>query len=243
VTVVQTAPILIVDSGRILFIGPVDDVAMHKAMVPVFGAGIDREFELSFEHEKRSCRAEIVAANVRRAVRAFGSRLAVMPIDPVLIASDIQSTDDAISALRKLALGYETGSWDALAKACGLAETRSEYPHHLLYATELIVASVDENVPAADIATSVGLSISRLEHLFQRYIGTTMRSYRLWRRLRVVVTVLQEGGSITDAAVCAGFFDAAHFSNAFKRTFGVTPSSIFSPDLRIHLVAHDDLNL
>jgi AraC-like DNA-binding protein len=89
----------------------------------------------------------------------------------------------------------------------------------------------------------VGLSISRLEHLFQRYIGTTMRSYRLWRRLRVVVTVLQEGGSITDAAVCAGFFDAAHFSNAFKRTFGVTPSSIFSPDLRIHLVAHDDLNL
>ncbi|MFT4581524.1 MAG: hypothetical protein ACI915_000545 [Gammaproteobacteria bacterium] len=31
-----------------------------------------------------------------------------------------------------------------------------------------------------------------------------MRSYRLWRRLRVVITVLQDDGSLTDAAVAAG---------------------------------------
>jgi AraC-like DNA-binding protein len=105
----------------------------------------------------------------------------------------------------------------------------------------LIVAALAEKLPAAGLAGSVGLSVSRLEHLFQTHVGTTIRSYRSWRRMTVVIYILREGGSLTDATVAAGFFDAPHFSNAFKRAFGVTPSSISSPDLRIHLVARDDL--
>jgi len=97
------SPQLIVDSGGILYIRRADEVASHKAMVPVFGAGLDADFEILFEHEKRRCRTAMVGANVTRSVRAFGHRLAVMPLDPVLMSGAEPVQEASLAALQTLA--------------------------------------------------------------------------------------------------------------------------------------------
>ncbi len=241
------SPTLVLDVGRILYIGLVEDVAEHKAMVPVFGAGVDGDFELSFGARRCLQRTGVVRSKVPHGVRAFGRRLAVMPIDPSACISALDSTGEdevfdiprpgaALDALRSLAEGYSDAAWLALGTAVGMSAAIGDYPEPLSAAMRLIDQDADENLPAEKLAAEVGLSVSRLQHLFQARAGATLRSYRMWRRFRAVMGAVQRGRTLTEAAHEAGFFDAAHFSSAFKRTFGVTPSFVFSEDLRVHVV-------
>lgn len=74
------------------------------------------------------------------------------------------------------------------------------------------------------IASRVGLSPSRLIHLFSDQVGTPIRSYARWLRLKRAASMVIAGKSITDAAHHAGFSDAAHFSRTFRSSFGLTPT-------------------
>lgn len=86
---------------------------------------------------------------------------------------------------------------------------------------------MDEAAGHTRLAHLVDLSVSRLTHLFKQETGVTLRLYQQWVKLRMAARMLQDRMHITHAAHDGGFADAAHFANAFKRTFGVTPSDIF----------------
>lgn len=73
---------------------------------------------------------------------------------------------------------------------------------------------------AAAEATGVYLSHSRLRHLFVEHTGLAFKTYMVWQRLVRAVGLYSEGRSLTEAAHEAGFADSAHFSRAFKGTFG-----------------------
>ena len=75
----------------------------------------------------------------------------------------------------------------------------------------------------ADIA---GLSPSRLMHVFTESVGVPLRPYVLWLRLQRACGELMRGASLTGAAHCAGFSDAAHMSRTFRRMLGTTPSEL-----------------
>ncbi len=75
----------------------------------------------------------------------------------------------------------------------------------------------------ASRAKAVGLSPSRLQHRFRAHTGMALRPYLRWRRLLTGLSAVREGSSLTDAALTAGFADAAHFSRTLRRHFGVTP--------------------
>ncbi len=74
-----------------------------------------------------------------------------------------------------------------------------------------------------DLARTVGLSASRLRHLFAEQIGMSFRRYTLWLRLNAVLDELLEGASLTTGAHAAGFADSAHLSRTFRRMFGIVP--------------------
>ena len=71
------------------------------------------------------------------------------------------------------------------------------------------------------------LSISRphLTELFVRDVGTSIRSYRLWRRLMRALFAFAQGDA-TSAAHAAGFADLAHFSRTCRRMLGYTPTAL-----------------
>src|SRR5215813_2071843 len=77
------------------------------------------------------------------------------------------------------------------------------------------------------LAEAVGLSPSRLMHVFTESIGIPLRPYLSWLRLQRAAAAIVSGKvSLTEAAHAAGFADAAHMSRSFKRALGVAPSAL-----------------
>jgi len=95
-------------------------------------------------------------------------------------------------------------------------------------AKEALEARLAEPPKQAELAAELGLSGSRLGHLFSAEVGLPMRRYVLWMRLRAALTEALATGSMTDAALAAGFADAAHFTRTCRRMFGLAPST-FAP--------------
>ncbi|TXD41247.1 helix-turn-helix transcriptional regulator [Lujinxingia vulgaris] len=72
----------------------------------------------------------------------------------------------------------------------------------------------------------VHLSKSRFLHLFSQHVGTPWRSYLIWRRALVAITLASKGASLTEAAHAAGYADSAHLSRQCLDLFGFSPSDI-----------------
>lgn len=85
---------------------------------------------------------------------------------------------------------------------------------------------LDEPLTLAGAAAGIPLSPSRLRHLFVEQTGLAFKTYVLWLRLFRAVQGYSEGLSLTEAAHAAGFADSAHFSRAFKRTFGLPATTL-----------------
>lgn len=79
-------------------------------------------------------------------------------------------------------------------------------------------------VSGMELAARVGISVSRLTHLFTEQVGIPLRRYVLWSRLRIAITRVQAGDDLTGAAHGAGFADSAHLSRTTREMFGLPPS-------------------
>lgn len=115
---------------------------------------------------------------------------------------------------------------------CGSVE-RSMEPRGRHSAVEAALARLPElvregAVDVKQLANEMGLSASRLSHVFAEEIGTPIRSYVRWLRLVNAAERLATGTSITQAAHDAGFADGPHFTRTFRSMFGLAPSEAVS---------------
>lgn len=79
-------------------------------------------------------------------------------------------------------------------------------------------------LPVAALAKDVGLSSSRLMHLFSQQMGAPLRRFMLWLRLRRGISLIDSRGSVTEVAQAAGFYDSAHYTHVVNAMYGVRPS-------------------
>lgn len=100
-----------------------------------------------------------------------------------------------------------------------------------------IIQSLDEKAISADeLAARVGLSTSRLLHLFSESMGTPLRPYLQWLRLIDALVRVMNGTSVARAAVEAGFADASHLNRTTQRFLGMRPLDFTRrPDLTIEV--------
>jgi len=94
-------------------------------------------------------------------------------------------------------------------------------------------AVVDHHVSLPSLAAKVGLSPQRLRALAQSQLGMPLARWRVWTRLRRAAEALQNGQSLADAAITAGFADQAHLTRQMREMMGVTPAAVL-PILRSH---------
>src|SRR3712207_5490304 len=69
-------------------------------------------------------------------------------------------------------------------------------------------------------------SVRFLQYRFSRATGLTHMTIRQIERARSVVSLLEQGTPISDAALELGYFDQAHLTNSLKRFVGRTPAQI-----------------
>lgn len=91
-------------------------------------------------------------------------------------------------------------------------------------AREYLHAQRNERIGLADIAAHVGVSAVYLIQLFKAIEGLPLYQYQLQLRLRRALLLLPDSDDITGIALDLGFSSHSHFTSAFRRVFGVTPS-------------------
>jgi AraC-like DNA-binding protein len=81
----------------------------------------------------------------------------------------------------------------------------------------------DPQLDAASIAERQHISRRRLDEIFLAELQQTVAARIRVRRLERAAATLSDEESIISVAYKVGFEDAANFTRAFKRHFGVTP--------------------
>lgn len=114
---------------------------------------------------------------------------------------------------------------DILHTLCRQPLPQLPWDKRILQACAHIARLLPQQVPtAADVAAHVGLSESRLMHLFSAQLGISMRQYMLWLRLRHAIKLWMAGYSLIDMALASGFADQAHFNRTLRRMTDFAPS-------------------
>ncbi len=82
-------------------------------------------------------------------------------------------------------------------------------------------------VPLEEFAKMTGRSLSTFTREFKIVFGTTPHKWILKKRLQAAYKILSETSKkVGDVCIETGFEDMAHFSKAFKKEFGLSPSEI-----------------
>jgi transcriptional regulator GlxA family with amidase domain len=140
--------------------------------------------------------------------------------------------------LAMVARDHGPGLAERIADALGLgvlraAEERQRIPQvtaagerhpRLNDALQLMEANIEDPLATDEIAELVGLSRRQLERLFRQYLGAVPSKYYLGLRLmKARLQLRRTSKSIVQVSLACGFSSAAHFSNAYRDRFGVTP--------------------
>lgn len=94
---------------------------------------------------------------------------------------------------------------------------------------ELIEKNISQPLTIPELAVEVGINTTKLKQLFKQEFGNTIFGYLTEIRLDQAKRLLEEGElPIGDIAHQIGYKHPQHFTAAFKRKFGYTPSEIRS---------------
>lgn len=99
--------------------------------------------------------------------------------------------------------------------------------NRIIKVKELIDNDNEKKLSIKLLAEYVGLSQSRLAHVFKDEVGIPIRKYLLWKRLISAFRIVINGKNITYAAYQSGFSDSAHLSRTFKSNFGINLSKVY----------------
>ena len=85
---------------------------------------------------------------------------------------------------------------------------------------------VEEPPAMSEVADAVGLSVRQLERLFKGTIGKSpSKAMRDFQLAKARTYLDQTECSVLEAALASGYASPSHFSQAFKRAVGVSPSA------------------
>lgn len=76
-----------------------------------------------------------------------------------------------------------------------------------------------------DLANEVFYSEKHLNRLFQRTIGTGIKTFSRIIRINHATHLLEHPTTLSQLAEHSGYYDTAHFAHDFKATYGITPAA------------------
>lgn len=92
-----------------------------------------------------------------------------------------------------------------------------------------IRANLDQPLRLSDLEARSHYSCRALQYAFRRRLGCTPRQWIREQRLEQAMVRMEQGGrrcSIRAIALACGYTHMGHFSNDFKKRYGITPSAM-----------------
>ncbi len=104
----------------------------------------------------------------------------------------------------------------------GIAYKQSPYVNA---AKEYISQNFAKDIKISDIAKALSLDRTYFSTVFKKETGLSPQQFLIIYRLeRAAEILVNEGGSVSDAAYAVGYCDTVNFSRMFKKHFGTSPS-------------------
>lgn len=226
--------------GLVLYLGPGVIAEEHRHHATQIVVGLEERVTLGSAEGVRHGQAFLVPSDLPHRLSAGPGRAAIALIEPEgsfgqrleAAAVRFEGRDLAEFAGRVGPPGRDPSAEEALSWIEELARSlvgtwppapaiRSEVAHALDCLNRLVPQG---RVSLGDLADEVGLSSSRLSHVFSKQAGLPFSSYVLWLRVKLAVEAVRTGSNLTEAAAAAGFSDQAHLARTFRATFGLPPS-------------------
>jgi AraC-like DNA-binding protein len=91
-------------------------------------------------------------------------------------------------------------------------------------AKEFLGAELANPIRLRDVGRAAGASPAYLTNTFRRVEGVSLHRYLTLLRLARALAILPQADDLTALALDIGFSSHSHFSAAFRRAFGCTPS-------------------
>lgn len=91
---------------------------------------------------------------------------------------------------------------------------------------EYLMENLDQAVRLEQLSELCDLSTTQFQRHFKNKMGMTPYAWLSRLRMEQSMRLIKSGVCGTEVAHQVGFYDQAHFSKAFKTTFGVPPSQI-----------------
>ena len=246
-------------SGMSLYLGPMEDASEHSHHAVQLAIGLSGEFDLWLGGVKRKCRAVVIDSDQPHRFMGRDGHQAIFLIDSEsTIAQVMVDKHCSNNGLAELDTTFVSDEIEALKDLLNLPpdcrrskevcdsiikrlvgdqlDSRTK-DSRIEEAMSLMRRLPDRKAHIRVIADEIGLSQSRLIHLFKDQVGIPFRRYLLWLRLVEAIVLVLDGVSLTTAAHTAGFADSAHLSRTFKRMFGVTPSYILKNSQFIQVIS------
>lgn len=232
-----------VQPGRLVFTGRAGSTGAHAHAAVQILLVTGGRVELSDAHgTRRPASAAIIPTRARHALHAEAAATATMIyLDPAgaaataLAARLVEDGRDRVEAwiaaadtvLPPIATAVTpTERLDAWATATTTTAPAAVRHPVLQAAVELMPQLLAGPVRLTQLAAGVGLSASRLGHLFTAELGLPFPAYLRWARLRRAVELAGQGASLTQAAHGAGFADSSHLTRVSREMFGLAPSQL-----------------
>jgi len=136
--------------------------------------------------------------------------------------------EEVVLALLQPMLADATGYWrrEGIGPRSSRPATERRRLRMVDDAKHLIAASFCEELSLSDLSLKVNGSPGHLARAFRAATGTTLHEYRTQLRLRAALPMLADfRNNIASLALDLGFASHSHFGAAFRRHFGMTPST------------------
>jgi AraC-like DNA-binding protein len=109
---------------------------------------------------------------------------------------------------------------------------RRNYSKPIASAVRYIDRNLYAPCPVSDVSAHTGLEQHYFSGLFSKEVGIPPSQYILRRKLEESRYLLSQlGASVTGVADALCFCDTAHFSNCFKKAYGIAPSLMSRTDM------------
>lgn len=229
------------------YLGDFGKADWHRHAAPVLLIGLSGMIRVQTETHDEMCWSALVDANVNHTVDCHGEHVATLywEIDSCAAAGVRQrylSSDSVVFDIAEKQVRLMRSEATLLSGEFGglfggrAARSLVGQDGRVLECIQRLQSCEPGLLRQTNLADEMGLSPSRLTHLFKQYTGVPLQRYRQWQQLNGFMRDVHRSRDITSSALNAGFYDSAHLSNTYKKIFGISPSKILSGLDEFHII-------